>query len=729
MAVRNSKPSTFKRFYPGIKTRLTLPFLIIILAVGGIAIFTATRLVAGSIEERIANQLKDSAQSISRSTVEIERQYIAALRLIAFTDGIPETVAENNTIDLEELMSGIVANESLDDTIIFNAEGEILLRFTLQHSIDSSTLSLPEITSWQSVQRVISGQVDVLGDKFVEIQIVDGESIIYFSAPIYQSNVLVGGILVGIRAQHFVEVVKAQSLSDATIYTSDGTMLGSTLVRNIDVDRVPVTEIQRLSNVVNSALQITDRVVDDLEYEVLYAPLIIREEHLGVIEVALQTDFVVDQISVSRNSIAFLFTLLIISIGGIGVAISRSITNPVSKMVKTTRLIQLGDLRQRVNLDMPDELGELAQSFDSMTEKLIRRNQRIKKMYKHQLRENAQRDAVLSSIGDAVIVVNKAGKNVLSNETAKSLINEISHNPTENQNFEQLVHSPKELYTAQTITFCEKHFSALSTPVVLRSGYVVGHVIVLRDITEIIEAEKLKDELIMQLSHELRTPLSAAIGYIQLVQMFSAETLSEQSKGFVDHSLDHLNILSDMINQVISVSSMLSGDLEIHMEDTDLAVVVEEAVKSQLEFAAQSEIEVIFQRPTVQLCVEANPERLREAIAEIINNAIAYTLPGGTVDVVIGQHRKHHVVQITDTGVGIPRRQRKKVFERLYRGDSADAGQTDVRGLGVGLFIAKTIVDAHDGKIRLQSQVGKGTRIKVAIRQKKIEYDRNLQPR
>jgi len=707
----------FRQLYPGIRTRLTLPFLIVILIVGGVSVFIVTRLVAGSIEERIANQLRSSAQSVSNATVEVERQYLAAMRAIAFTDGVVPAITSVDNETLERLINSISINESLDDTLIVNASGQVLLRISLQSSTtNNNAATLPDVSSWQSVQRVLTGQSDVLGDKFVEIQQVDGVQIVYFAAPIRDNNnIIVGGVLSGVHADKLVEYVAAQSLSDVTIYRSDGTLLGTSIERDSMSDRVPVESVMALNTQVNQALPIAETEINGLSYEVLYAPFLMRDNQIGIMEVALQTDFVVEQISVSRDSIALIFILLIASVAFIGLAIARSITNPVAKMVHTTRLIRLGDLDQRVNLRTPDELGELAQSFDSMTEKLIKQNQRIKRMYKHQLRENAQRDAVLSSIGDAVFVLNNAGRNILSNHTAELLIDEIHENEIEYREFRRLMRHPDKLQEPRTIMFAEKHFSVLATPVILRTGYAVGHVVVLRDISDLIEAEQLKDELINQLSHELRTPLTAAVGYAQLVEMFGESVMNDQSKEYIGKTIGQLNILTEMINQVISVSAMLRGDLNIDLTDVDLVDIVEEAIESQRRKADESDVEIIYKAAVTQLCIDADSDRLREAIAEIIDNAITYTLPGGAIRVTIGSSKNAHIVRITDTGVGILPDELTKVFDRLYRGRSANAGLTDNRGLGIGLFIAQTIVEAHNGQIQIESKPNKGTRVTVAL--------------
>ncbi len=707
------------KLYPRISTRLTLPFLIVILIMGSVSVFVVTRLVAGSIEERIANQLRSSAQSVSNSTIEVERQYLAALRLIAFTEGVSSSILTNDIETLQNRVNSIALNDSLNDTMIINADRQVLLRATLTNSDEvNATASVPDVSSWRIVQRILSGQADALGDKFIEIQDVNGDIFIYFAAPIRdENNVIIAAVLSGIRADRFIEYVRSQSLSDVTLYQSNGDVIGTSITRENSEFASPQI-VAQLNTQVNRALQITDTTINDLSYEVLYAPFVLRETQVGVLEVALQTDFVVEQISVSRDSIALLFMALMTSVAIMGLMIARSITNPVAKMVSTTRLIRLGDLEQRVDLKTRDELGELAESFDSMTENLLQRNQRIEKMYKHQQRENAQRDAILKSIGDAVIVLNKTGKSILSNSAAKQLVTEIKKDNAEYKRFKRLMSEPKALQSSQSVSFCKQYYSVLATPVILRSGYFVGYVVVLRDITELIEAEQLKDDLIKQLSHELRTPLSAAIGYAQLVEMFAQDVMTDQSKDYMAKTLSQLNTLSSMVNQVISVSSMLSDNLTLELDGVDLVDIVEDAIETQRELANKSDITIIYKSPVNQLCVDAESERLKEAIVEVINNAITYSLTGGSIRVSLGQTTVANIVHIIDHGVGIALHDQPKVFDRLYRGESADAGITDNRGLGVGLFIAKTIVEAHHGQIRLKSKHGKGTRVSIALPRK-----------
>jgi two-component system sensor histidine kinase VicK len=410
-----------------------------------------------------------------------------------------------------------------------------------------------------------------------------------------------------------------------------------------------------------------------------------------------------------------IFSALFIAVALIGVVTARSITRPIAKLVDTTRAIREGDLSKRVELTTPDELGELGISFDNMTDKLVRQNQEIKRLYRQQLQETARRQAVLSSISDAVIVQDPRGVIILRNPTADALLNAVDSNLNEHRDLSELLHRPAELAQPRTVHFADQFFSVLATPVCMPNGELLGYVIVFRDITALVESERLKDELMLQMSHELRTPLAAARGYVDLVRMLDGQSLSEQSHTYMDNATDSMAILERMVNQVIDVSSIVSDRFRIEVETFNLSHVLDELIVAWKPVAEKRELTLTLYRPSSDLWIEADPRHLGQVFDHLVRNAYSYTLPGGLIEVRAEIQSARLVVSVLDSGVGIGPDEIDKVFERMYRGRSADAGPTDARGLGLGLYLSKRIVEAHEGMIKLESQLNFGTIVTVEL--------------
>jgi signal transduction histidine kinase len=717
---KKAQTQTNRLPYPGINARITGPFLLVILVIAGLGVYIVTHLVAGSIQERFNNQLIDSAKAASNSIVDIERQQLATLRLMVFTAGVADALAAHDVASLDLWLRPVAANAGVDDLILFDHTGQSVLQLTrLDNSVGVEYIApLPaNVGSWLGVQRIIGGQADNLGDKHVDIIGEPPNVMLYISAPVTEAEGnIVGGISVGLTAEQLAARVSQQSLSAVSVYQSDGTLLGTTFrAAEPDMLNLSVERAASILNSVQTGSPIEEKTLGSTPYQVLYSPFQMRSQDIGVLAVALPSNFIVERSSTSRDVFGVLFSVLFVVVGVVGVLTARSITNPIAKLVDTTRAIREGDLSKRVLLETPDELGELGVSFDNMTDKLVQQNQKINKLYRQQLQETARRQAVLSSISDAVIVQDPYGNVILQNPTAEALMDEVEQDINAHRSFFDLLRHPGELSQPRTVNFADQYFSILATPVCMPNGELLGFVIVFRDITALVESEHLKDELILQMSHELRTPLAAARGYVDLVRMLDGQLLSEQGNTYMDNATNSMSTLERMVNQVIDVSSIVSDRFTVHIETFNLSHIMDELVAIWKPEAQKRELMLSLFRPSSDLWIEGDPVHLQQVLDHLLRNAYNYTLPGGLIEVRAELRGCCVTVSILDSGVGIGPDELDKVFERMYRGRSADAGPTDARGLGLGLYLSKRIVEAHHGKITLASQLNFGTIVTVEL--------------
>lgn len=717
-----SDSSPLKRLYPNVNTRVTLPFVVVTLVLAGIAIFMVTQLVGGNIQDRINNQLVESAQVASNGIVELERQYLAVLRLMAFTEGLPDAIQPPDPAQLQTLLAGIVANEGVDEALLFDTEGALIVRLVNPNTRDSASSPDPDLSTWDSITRIRQLDRDDLGDKFVQV-VREGEgATFYFVGAVTRADgAFVGGIAVGVHSTTLISLLRDQTLAEITLFTADGAVLDTTLRANRDALPLPPERAAALRSREDGVSEVESTTFNGIPYQQLYANFDIRSESIGVMSVAFPVGFVSDRVDTSRNTFILLFVILFMIVVVLGVLVARSIIQPVFQMLQTTRAINSGDLSQRVNLAIPDELGELGRSFDHMTDQLVQRNQQINSLYLAQVQETVQRDAVLSSISDAVIVMNTRDEPLLLNDAARTILNALTYHGEDHARFSSIFQETAS-GEGQTVQLLGRYFSTLLTPVRMPSGERLGYVLVLRDISDIIEAEKLKDELIMQLSHELRTPLTSAKGYAELLQYTSAAKFNDQEKMLLSRSLDNLNILRDMVNQVIEVSAILADRIELTLEDVDLTQMIYELVAQHRSALNDAQIRPFVVLPDEPIHIRADFERLRHALDHIFRNGYYYNLSGGWVEIGVKQERDQLSVYVADSGVGIDEDEQAKVFERMYRGRSADAGPTDKRGLGLGLYISRQIITAHGGTITLTSKREAGTVVTIQLPYQYAEY-------
>jgi two-component system sensor histidine kinase VicK len=402
-------------------------------------------------------------------------------------------------------------------------------------------------------------------------------------------------------------------------------------------------------------------------------------------------------------------------IGMIGLVTSRSITRPIGQLVDTTRAIRGGDLTKRVGLSTPDELGELASSFDHMTTQLIERNQEIEEMYYQQIRETAQRDAVLTSIGDAVIMQTPEGDILLRNQAALTLIKKIESDSTARALFDRTRLTPDSLKQAHTVELASHFFSVIATQVRLSSGSLLGYVIVFRDITALLEAERLKDAMIQQMSHDLRTPLTVIHSSIDLVRALEIGNLSHQGRDFIQKAMDSLYVLERMIDQVVDVSSITSNRFSISPEYLNLSELLRQRVSNWQAQAQSCNLALTLELPSKDLWIDGDLHYLSQVLDHLIRNACSYTLPGGEVNLMATVTDGNAKIYVMDNGVGIPADELARVFDRLYRGSATEAGVTNTRGLGLGLYLSQCIVEAHGGTITIDSKVDYGTVVQIEL--------------
>lgn len=710
-----ARKPVWKSLYPGINTRIIVPYLLAIIVIAGIGVFIITRLVAGSIQERFNNQLLSSASAASSSVVDIERQLLATLRLMVFTEGMTDALAAGDTNRLDLLLRPVAANARIDSVIVFNKDRQGL--FELRREAGSTTYSVqppPSLDAWASIQNI--NNVDELGDKFADIIPGQPDNLLYISAPAVDSTGnVIGGISVGMTFIRLVEHVRQQALSSLIFYGEDGSVLSSTFPSASNFLAMSGERVVELtSSVQQDTSPIEDLSVDGVPYQILYAPFELRSQQVGLLGVALPSNYIVERSVTSRDLFSLIFVLLFVTVAGLGVLTGRSIVRPVERLVATTRAIRAGDLTRRVGLRTPDELGELGSSFDHMTDELVKRSEQINTLYHRQIQETARLDAVLTSISDAVIVQNPAGKIILQNRTAEEFIQFARSEESLARAFVQLMKQPEALAQPRTVQFADRYFSVLSTQVSLESGQMLGYVIIFRNITALIESERLKDEMILQMSHELRTPLTAARGYTDLLKMME-RNLNAQSQTFIENIMGSLTTLERMISQVIDVSTIISNRFSIDTDMFNVSQVLNEQVKVWQPLMAQRDLNLLATIAPSTLWVEGDAKRIGQVVDHLLRNAYSYTLPGGTVELHLESKRGGVAITIADTGVGIAPDEIHKVFDRMYRGSSAAAGPTDARGLGLGLYISKEIVETHRGRIKLDSQLNAGTVVTVEL--------------
>jgi len=254
-------------------------------------------------------------------------------------------------------------------------------------------------------------------------------------------------------------------------------------------------------------------------------------------------------------------------------------------------------------------------------------------------------------------------------------------------------------------------FRGHTAPVCRADGTVVGRIWTLREVTADRRLERLRDAFVAAVSHELRTPLTSISGFVELLCDEEHE-LGPNGRRYVDVIRRSNNRLQQAVEDLLLVAEIEAERLELRPAPTDLAELATATVEAALPAAAENGIELRLD-VTGRLPLEADEARLRQVLDNLVSNALKFTPSGGSVTLSARNGDGPLRVQVADTGIGIAQDELGLLFSRFYRASTAT--RRAIPGTGVGLVIARAIVEAHGGTISLQSAEGEGTRVTVTL--------------
>jgi signal transduction histidine kinase len=237
-------------------------------------------------------------------------------------------------------------------------------------------------------------------------------------------------------------------------------------------------------------------------------------------------------------------------------------------------------------------------------------------------------------------------------------------------------------------------------------------VVVMRDVSERRAIEQMKDEFVALASHELRTPLTSILGYLEVVLDEYGDDLAREPRRLLRIAERNAHRLADLVSDVLVAAQADAGRLRLEMAPLDLHGLVLEAVEAARPAAEERRLALCAQAGDLPM-VRGDRGRLAQVLDNLISNALKFTPPGGRVEVSVRRAGGDVLVEVADTGMGIPERELERLFTRFYR--SSIAVRAAVPGTGLGLAITKMIVDGHGGGIHVESEEGVGTMFRVTL--------------
>ena len=339
--------------------------------------------------------------------------------------------------------------------------------------------------------------------------------------------------------------------------------------------------------------------------------------------------------------------------------------------------------------------------------------------------EKQKTERIIHEITDGIIVIDVNGQIVLINPAARRLLgmNEFEQ-PHELSAIED--HTPQlhEIFQFATQPLAEeieirraggdmRVLKTVAVPLRDERDGLLGKVAVLHDITSIKEVDRLKSEFVLQVSHELRTPLTSIKGSIDNLRDCIAGPLSSKQTEYLNRMSKSSDELVHLINDLLEISKMESGNVSLTPANLVLHALIERRVAKFRPLAAAKGIEVNLDEFDEDSRIQGDEAKLEQAIDHLIDNAIKFTGFQGRVAISLQRNKHFLKTSIRDNGIGIPLDEQWAIFDRFYR---VERGSSSIeKGTGLGLYIAKNIIEMHGGRIRVSSELGKGSEFSFTL--------------
>lgn len=398
--------------------------------------------------------------------------------------------------------------------------------------------------------------------------------------------------------------------------------------------------------------------------------------------------------------------------------VSRQLTRPIDEMQRQAARIAEGDYTSKVKVYGHDEIGQLGETFNELSDR-IAEAQEVSENERNRL------DSVLSHMTDGVIATDRRGRVIIINDAAQMMLN-MTADEAQLQSILDVLHLREEYSLCQLLEVPHEvivnvdddhHHTSLKVDFSLihhESGFISGIVCVLHDVTEQEKNEQERRDFVSNVSHELRTPLTSMRSYLEALND-GAWRDEEIAPEFLRVTQEETERMIRMISDLLNLSRIDSGRSQLQCEFIQLNGLLN-FILDRFDMVIQSEhrpYTIAREFTRRDIFVEADKDKLTQVFDNIMNNAMKYSPNGGKITVRLLETHNSAIVSISDEGLGIPKKDINKVFDRFYRVDKARS--REMGGTGLGLAISKEVIRQHHGNIWVESEEGKGSTFFVSL--------------
>jgi PAS domain S-box-containing protein len=339
-------------------------------------------------------------------------------------------------------------------------------------------------------------------------------------------------------------------------------------------------------------------------------------------------------------------------------------------------------------------------------------------LYQRVALERERSFAILANIADGIVAADRDGRVVLWNRAAEKITGVPQEEAVGNTPLQVL---GRDLQTEGPAPAGDRLVSILRggeevwlsvTEAVMRdpSGAVAGRIYAFRDISADRLVEQMKSDFVSTVSQELRRPLTSIYGFAETLLRRDVAFGEEERGIFLGYIASESERLTEIVDALLNVARLDTGDLQVNLAPTEVGHVVADVVASFEDVAGANGHRLVLDLPAQPVTAEADPDKLRQVLSVLVDNAIKYSPEGGTVTVAAQRRDDAVELSVADEGIGIPSAEQDRIFRKFYRGDSPASREATAGGTGLGLFIAQGLVSAMGGRIWVTSSEGEGSR-------------------
>ncbi len=484
-------------------------------------------------------------------------------------------------------------------------------------------------------------------------------------------------------------------------------------------------ERQEVKRALEGEIGTTTRYSSTLGADMFYVaiPVTSRELPFQVIRLAVGLNQIQ---AISRSLYYYIGISIIVGLLAsliLGYRFIRQLMVPIKDITDASQKIASGGFDRRVTVTSDDEIGELANNFNHMAA-------RLKDMVGKLSESNTKFKALLTSIKNPIIAVDNKHRIILLNPAAEALFHiklentlgkhllEVIRNNVLDEHIKAILVQNQETQIEIHLHDPEKILKIYSNPITMEEDptKVMGIVALIEDVTEIRKLEKIRSDFVANVSHELKTPLTSISGFVETLKSgtIEDETVKMRFLDIIDIETERLTRLIDDILTLSEIENIQSKTVNQEINTYKMIQEVEMMIRP---IAVNKGLTLMAEVDSNLPPLTANRDWFKQMLINLLDNAIKYTPQGGKIHLNAFQKYNNIIINVKDTGIGIPKKDIPRLFERFYRVDKARSRK--VGGTGLGLAIVKHIVLSLGGKIKVNSDISKGTEFTVIIPIKK----------